>query len=87
MVFKGQTLTLSLDTDVDITGYTGTILYTKPNGVTGSWSGSISGDTVSYTITTTDIDVAGYWEVQAKAVSGSIEKYGGLTIIEFRSHL
>jgi len=87
MLFKGQTIALSLDTDVDITGYTGTILYEKPNRVTGSWSGSVSGDTVTYTITTSDIDVAGVWKVQAKAVSGGTVKYGKITVIEFRNHL
>jgi hypothetical protein len=87
MVFKGQTITLELDTDVDVSGYDGVILYTKPNGVSGEWVGSISTDTVSYDITETDIDVAGVWRVQAKASNGSNFKYGKITVIEFRSHL
>lgn len=87
MLFKGQTITLSLDTDVDLSGYTGVILYKKPNGVTGEWAGSISGDTISYDITSTDIDVAGVWEVQAKAIDGADVKFGQITVIEFRSHL
>ena len=87
MLFKGQTLSLSLDTDVNITGYAGFILYTKPNGVTGQWSGTVVNDTVSYNITSTDIDVAGVWKVQAKATSGSNAKYGKITVIEFRTHL
>lgn len=87
MLFKGQTITLSLDTDIDVSGYTGSILYKKPNGVTGEWSGTISTDVVSYDITITDIDVAGVWEVQAKAVNGADEKYGQITVIEFRTHL
>ncbi len=87
MLFKGQTIILSLDTDAIITGYTGSILYKKPNDATGSWSGTIVNDTVSYTIQTGDIDVAGVWELQAKAVSGTIVKFGKITVIEFRSHL
>jgi len=88
MVFKGQTITLSLDTDVDITGYDGFILYTKPNGVSGEWEGDVDTDTVSYDITDTDIDVAGVWRVQAKADDGNGDvKYGKIQVIEFREHL
>jgi hypothetical protein len=87
MVFKGQTITLSLDTDVDITGYSGFILYKKPNGVQSSWSGDVSGDTVSYDITESDIDVAGVWEVQAYATDGTDHKYGKIQVVEFREHL
>lgn len=87
MYFKGQTITLSLDTDVDITGYTGKILYKKPNGVSGEWAGSVSGDTVSYSILDDDIDVAGVWEVQAYAESGANKKYGDINVIEFRTSL
>lgn len=87
MLFKGQTITLSLDTDVDISGYDGVILYKKPNEVTGEWEGTISSDTISYDITSTDIDVAGVWEVQAKATNGTDVKFGKIQVIEFRSHL
>lgn len=87
MVFKGQTITLSLDTDVDLSGYTGVILYKKPNNIEGQWVADITGDTVSYDIQINDIDVAGVWEVQAKATQGSEAKYGKIQVIEFRSHL
>ena len=87
MLFKGQTLTLSLDTDVDITGYTGKILYKKPNGASGEWTGSIASDTVSYSITSTDIDVPGVWRVQAYAELGASKKYGQVQVIEFRDPL
>lgn len=87
MLFKGQTITLSLDTDVDLPGYDGVILYKKPNEVTGEWTGTISGDTISYDITSTDIDVAGVWEVQAKATDGLDVKFGKIQVVEFRSHL
>jgi len=87
MLFKGQTITLSLDTDVDLTGYTGYILYEKPNGVHGQWIGSISTDTVSYSILTSDIDIAGVWKVQAKATDATHALYGKLTVMEFRTPL
>lgn len=87
MVFKGQTITLSLDTDLDLSGHAGFILYEKPNGNTGLWSGTIVSDTVSYDITEGDIDVAGVWFVQAKATLGTQRKYGKKQVIEFRTHL
>ena len=87
MIFKGQTITLALDTDASITGYDGYVLYKKPNGVEGTWTGTASGDTVSYDVTETDIDVAGVWEVQAYATDGVEHKYGKITVVEFRTHL
>lgn len=88
MIFKGQTITISLDTDVDLTGYDGFILYKKPNGVEGEWTGSISGDTVSYDVQSEDTEAfPGVWRVQAKATDGSDVKYGRIQVIEFRSHL
>lgn len=87
MLFKGQTLTLSLDTDIDLSGYSGKILYTKPNGVSSFWTGTVATDTVSYSITDTDIDVAGVWKVQAYAELGAVKKYGQIQVIEFRTPL
>jgi len=87
MVFKGQTITLALDTDVDLTGFDGFIKYEKPNGVTGQWEGTVTGDTVSYEIQEEDIDVAGVWKVQAKATDATDTKFGKVQVVEFRSHL
>lgn len=87
MVFKGQTITLALDTDVALDGFDGFILYEKPNGVKGQWEGDIVSDTVEYDILETDIDVAGVWKVQAHATDGTEFKYGKIQIVEFRTHL
>ena len=87
MIFKGQTITLVLDTDVDISGYDGFILYEKPNGVNGEWAGTIVADTVTYDVTESDIDVAGVWRVQAKASLAGDVQFGNLQVIEFRTHL
>ena len=87
MLYKGQTITIALDTDSDLSGYTGYILYEKPNGTSGTWTGSVTGDTITYDIGSDDIDVAGVWKVQAKAVNGDDVKYGQVTVIEFRSSL
>ena len=87
MIFKGQTVTLELDTGRDLTGWEGFILYKKANGNEGEWTGSISGTTVSYDIAEGDIDVAGVWKVQAKATLGTEREYGKIQVLEFRTHL
>jgi len=87
MIFKGQTITLSLDTGRDLTGWEGFILYKKSNGIHGEWLATITGDTVSYDIAEGDIDIAGVWHVQAKATLGTEREYGKLTVVEFRTHL
>jgi len=87
MLFKGQTITLSLDTDDDLPGFSGFILYKKSNGVNGQWAGTVSGDTVSYDIQVGDINPAGVYRVQAYATNGTEHKYGKITVIEFRTHL
>lgn len=88
MLFNGQTITLQLDTDVDLSGYTGVILYKKPNGVSGEWEGDITDDTVSYDVQEEDTEnYPGVWYVQAKATNGTDTKYGKIQVVEFRSHL
>lgn len=87
MFFKGQTISLSLNTSQSLAGMQGYILVKKPNGVTESWAASIDGTNVVYDISDTDIDVAGVWEVQAYATDGSEHKYGQLNVIEFRTPL
>ena len=88
MLFNGQTISLSLDTDDDLSGYDGVILYKKPNGVSGEWAGSISGDTVIYDIQEGDTEpYPGVWRVQAKATQGAEVKYGKIQVVEFTSHL
>jgi hypothetical protein len=88
MVFNGQTITVSLDTDIDLAGYDGFILYEKPNGVNGEWEADISGDTVTYDVQPDDTaNYPGVWKVQAKATNGNDVKFGKVQVIEFRSHL
>jgi hypothetical protein len=87
MIFNGQTFTLSLDTDVDLTGYDGVIRYKKPNEVSGEWVGTISGDTVSYDVQVGDTSPSGVWEVQAYATDGTDHKYGKINVIEIRTPL
>jgi len=55
-----------LDTGVSLASATNQkIKYRKPNGVTGFWSATIVGTTLTYTVTGTDVDIIGNWRLQA----------------------
>ena len=76
---------LILDTGVALATATALkIKYQKPTGVTGEWTGTISGTTsIRYLLTTNDIDVAGRWQFQAYATFSSGGFYGETVDITF----
>jgi hypothetical protein len=81
-VYKKQTnITLTLDTGIDLTvGVTeAKILFNKPNGEKGEWTGIVSGSTLSHTFVDGDIDRDGMWKFQAYVVKGGKKHYGEIT--------
>ena len=81
-------LTISLDTGQSLSSATVTkILYKKPNGVKGEWTATVSGTSVQYDVTNTDIDVPGTWQFQAYVeFSGEIGR-GEIVTQTFQTHL
>ena len=73
----GTVITCDMGEDVS-GGSSGKILARKPNGETVVWTGSLSGDTVTYTTIAGDIDVPGIWSVQGWVDLGDFSD-GGLT--------
>jgi hypothetical protein len=66
-VFRGQAVAIQIDMSEDVTLATGQkILYTKPNGNSGSWDATISGDKLIYNATTGELDIIGLWQLQGK---------------------
>jgi hypothetical protein len=67
MIFVGQTnLRLHLITGQSLSGATEALVkYKKPDGTTGSWTGTVSGQSVDYKFTDGDLDAAGDWTVWA----------------------
>jgi hypothetical protein len=50
MIFQGTTIQIQLTSTDSLTGATtANILYVKPNGSFGMWSGTITGNVISYT--------------------------------------
>jgi hypothetical protein len=62
---------ITINCGVDISDATTLqILYTKPSGVTGYWTGTLyNSNYIQYTLAANDLDVAGVWTVQANIVS------------------
>lgn len=69
---------LIVDTELDISSGTSfAILYKKPSGEKGRWTGTLSGTTeIQYTLSAGDLDEGGKWQVQAYAIVGGKAAYG-----------
>lgn len=69
---------LLLDTLFDIsTGSAFAITWEDPNGLTGSWTATLSGTTkVQYITVAGNLGVAGLWKLQAFVIIGTGSWYG-----------
>jgi hypothetical protein len=83
--YAGQSnILLTLDTGTSMASATNTkILYTKPNGLKGSWTATASGNTLQYQLANGDIDQHGTWKFQAYAEIATKKAYGQVTEIHF----
>ena len=84
-----QTLTVQMP--VDVSSNTGlSILYRKPDGTKGSWTGVINGTTgIDFTFTTgTELDQTGKWMIQGKAnFAGGLKTFGAISILFVHENL
>lgn len=75
-IVVGQTFTVTCETGLDgLSGYTCTVKYKRPDGVTGTLTPSVSGTTLIATITPTENPITGRpgkWYFYPNAVSGSV---------------
>jgi hypothetical protein len=82
MIYTRQSFELRLATGVDLSEATSAkILYTKPNGATGEWTGTTDGLDITYTTTNTDILNKGVWRFQAYCQIEGLNKYGRIVKI------
>jgi hypothetical protein len=68
------------------TGYSGLgsatvkrILFEKPNGSKGYWDATVSGTTLTYQTTNSDIDQVGLWKFHSYIEVGGLKAYGDIT--------
>lgn len=70
-------ITLTLDTGRDLTGASNTkILYQKPDGTKGAWTGTVVGQMLTYALANTDIDQSGVWKFQTYIEVSEKKGYG-----------
>lgn len=70
-------ITLILGTGRDLTGASNPkILYQKPDGTKGEWTGTISGQNLTYVLTNADIDQSGVWKFQTYIEVATKKGYG-----------
>ena len=84
-IYKNQSLlNISLNTGINISaGSEFKILYKKPNNITGTWTGQLSGTTnVIYAVQPGDIDKVGKWKLQAYVVVNGLYGYGEIIEID-----
>ena len=80
-LFKNQSsIVITIDTGIDLAGASGVkILFNKPNGAKGEWIGTVSGTTISYPLTETDIDRDGTWRFQALFIKSGKKYFSDIT--------
>lgn len=78
--FKNQGYyTITAATGIDLTSATNPrIYYKKPSGERGYWPATISGQSLTYTLTNDDFDVVGIWYFQAYVEIGGLKAYGSI---------
>ena len=89
-IFVGDIGTvITIDVGVDISsGSAYKIVYRKPSGATGVWTGSLSGTTaVTYTVLTGDFDEEGDWKFQAHVVLPAWEGYSATETVAISTPL
>lgn len=66
-VYINQTnLTISLDTGETLTNVTTALIkYKKPDGTSGQWTATASGQSVSYAVSAGNLNVSGRWTIWA----------------------
>ena len=76
--FVGDTVKISLDTNVDLTAATALLIkYKKPDATTGSWTPILDGTYgVQFNTITSTLDQRGTWTLQAYAEFGAARLHG-----------
>lgn len=77
--FVGDILRITLETDIDLTGLTIGIKFVRPDGSVGYWPATIYPLDLSkmyYDTDTNDLNVPGYWRLQAFTESAGVRSHG-----------
>jgi hypothetical protein len=82
MIFTEQSVTLRLQTGIDLSGaLSPRIAYEKPGGATGEWVATIDSSDLVYITSNDDLDLKGIWKLQAKATIGGLNRFGKIVML------
>lgn len=80
-VFMFDDIRISINLKQDLSSATGTkILYKKPDGTVGEWTGTVSGETLYFDCVLGEIDQPGHWQFEGRAVISGKQSSGILTL-------
>lgn len=89
--FVNDTIKLTIDTNIDVSGYTTlTIKFRRPDGTFGCWIAALCiGDNncITYTTITGDLNISGEWLIQAVAEDIGVALHGTWTSFDVHSPL
>jgi hypothetical protein len=87
-IYQNNVVSILLDTGINISAYDVYIKYRKPNGISGSWTGTVSNLTkVLYTTSVLDLDTVGIWKLQAFVSGGLYSAHGRVVDLDVRKYL
>jgi len=64
MIFTGTNIRIEIDTEMDLSGATDTVIRYKVGNMVGEWEASIDGTKLYYDTSTDDLSQAGLWQFQ-----------------------
>lgn len=87
-VFRGQSLLIEIDMGQDVSGAsTPTILYTKPDGTTGSWIATTNVNKLTYAAANGVLDIPGTWQLQGKIYLSGNRYFSGISMMNVENTL
>jgi len=64
MIYTGTNIRIEIDTEMDLSGATDTVIRYKVGKTFGEWEASIDGTKLYYDTSTDDLSTAGPWQFQ-----------------------
>jgi hypothetical protein len=88
--FVGDIVRITIETGVTLTGLTIGIKFVRPDGTVGYWDATIDGTDNSkmyYDTDLNDLDIPGYWRLQAFIESAGVRSHGKVVELKVFSTL
>ena len=71
MIYTRTNIQINLTSTDSLTGASDAkILFKKPDGNTGTWFATVTGNDITYNTASTDLDLPGQWVIQGQVTIG-----------------